>query len=150
MEKIEGERSNLPLLKSFADKKIISVYRQWESYNLNIKFENLHVFGQTLYSLPDAMPDISVMALRAGVRLGEYTGNRFEPSHSLALCLTAEQADRVEVDEATALKYLRGLTFACDESVRGWKLVTYKNYPLGWCKASDGVAKNKLPKGVRI
>ena len=150
MEKIEGERSNLQLLKSFADKKIISVYRQWESYNLKIKFENLHVFGQTLYSLPDAMPDISVMALRAGVRLGEYTGNRFEPSHSLALCLTAEQADRVEVDEATALKYLRGLTFACDESVRGWKLVTYKNYPLGWCKASDGVAKNKLPKGVRI
>ena len=150
MEKIEGERSNLPLLKSFADKKIISVYRQWESSNLKIKFENLHAFGQTLYSLPDAMPDISVMALRAGVRLGEYTGNRFEPSHSLALCLTAEQADRVEVDEATALKYLRGLTFACDESVRGWKLVTYKNYPLGWCKASDGVAKNKLPKGVRI
>ena len=151
IEKTDGARRDMPLIKpSFTDKKLIAEYSQWEKQNLKTTFKNLHLVGQTLYSLPDGMPHTSAQTLRAGVRLGEFLSNRFEPSHSLAMCLSKDEAEGIEVDENTAINYLRGLTFDCDENIKGWRLVLYNGFPLGWCKASGGTAKNKLPKGVRI
>ena len=66
------------------------------------------------------------------------------------MILKAEEAQNIDVDEQTALNYLRGLTFNADNAAKGWNLVTYKHYPIGWCKVSGGVAKNHLPKGLRI
>lgn len=77
-------------------------------------------------------------------------GKRFEPSHTLAMSLKRNEVNCVEVDEKTALNYLRGLTFNCDCALNGWKAVTYMGHPLGWCKAVNGTAKNHLPKGLRI
>lgn len=145
MEKTGGGRRDLKPLKPSADEKL---YRQWERENLNVTFKNLHLAGSVLYSLPQDCPKTSAQTLRAGVRLGELLKGRFEPSHSLAMCLKKEEAHCIDVEEKTALGYLRGLTF--ESNGRGWRLVTYNGYPLGWCKASDGTAKNKLPKGVRI
>lgn len=149
LEKTEGFRSNLKPLSARIDKRSEAIYRDWEKEYLGVKLDRLHTVGQTMYSLPDGMPDIHLQTLRAGVRLGELIGGRFEPSHSLAMCLTSDAAYPVSCDEATALGYLKGLTFPA-EGKRGWRPVTYKDYPLGWCKVSDGVAKNKLPKGLRI
>ncbi len=151
LQKNDGERRDVRLLTpSLKDKKLLSVYRQWESEFLNIKFENLHLIGQTLYSLPDAMPLTKAQTLRAGVRIGEFTGSRFEPSHSLAMCLADGEAQCLDVDGHTALNYLHGLTFNCGQTIKGWYVVAFDGFPLGWCKVSDGTAKNKLPKGVRI
>lgn len=150
LEKRGEERSDLKLLKQNIAKNELALYRDWEKQNLKVTFNNLHTVGQTLYSLPDDMPEICVQTLRAGIRLGEFAGNRFEPSHSLAMCLAKGEAEGIEVDEQTAVNYLRGLTFNCGEDLKGFKLVLFKGYPLGWCKAVNGVAKNKLPKGVRI
>ena len=149
IEKTDGGRRDdlKPVLPS-KDRRI-SLYREWERQNLNTSFKNLCFVGDTLYSLPDGMPKVPLQTLRAGVRLAEVT-ERVEPSHSLAMCLKAEEVQCVEVDEGTAINYLRGMTFSCPESFKGWKLVTYKNYPLGWCKCTGGTAKNHLPKGVRI
>ncbi|MGN0814631.1 MAG: RsmB/NOP family class I SAM-dependent RNA methyltransferase [Candidatus Coproplasma sp.] len=133
-----------------ADKKALALYRAFEKENLNIKFENIHSVGSNLYDLPDFVPDTGLQTLRAGVHLGEIKGERFEPSHSLAMCLIKPQFNAVEADEATALKYLAGNTFECDRSFKGWRVVTCLNYPLGWCKCVNGVAKNHLPKGIRI
>ena len=150
IEKSGGGRLDKKLLSpTVKDKKLLSEYEKWESENLKIKFKNLHLAGDTLYSLPDNFPKINVQTLRAGVRLGEFSGGRFEPSHSLAMCLNCQEAEGVEVDESTALKYLRGLTFDCPD-MKGWKLVLYNGFPLGWSKISGGIAKNKLPKGIRI
>ena len=129
------------------DKRVI-LYREWEK-SLKTSFDNLCFVGDTLYSLPNEMPQLTVQTLRAGVRLAEI-GQRVEPSHSLAMCLKAEEADCIEVDESTALQFLRGMTFSCSDNLKGYKLVTFKNYPLGWCKCTGGMAKNHLPKGVRI
>ena len=148
IEKRDGERRNLKEVLPSRDKRI-SLYREWERENLKTTFENICFVGDTLYSLPQGMPDVSIQTLRAGVRLAEVT-SRIEPSHSLAMCLKADEAECIELDEATAINYLRGMTFPCSESVKGWKLATYKNFPLGWCKCINGVAKNHLPKGVRI
>lgn len=139
-----------PLVPSVKDKKLVSVYREWESGALNVRFDNLHAVGETLYSLPDKMPQTGVQTLRAGVRLGEFVNGRISPSHSLAMCLKKGEAGFIEIDEETALKYLRGQTFNCDQNLKGWFIAAINGFPLGWCKATGGVAKNHLPKGLRI
>lgn len=151
MRKDEGEeeervRAVLPK----ADKKALALYRAFEKQNLAVEFGNIHSVGNNLYSLPDGMPETGLQTLRAGIHLGEIKGERFEPSHSLAMCLKGEQAKCVSVDGNAALKYLSGNTFECDQSFSGWRTVTYLGYPLGWCKCVNGVAKNHLPKGIRI
>jgi NOL1/NOP2/fmu family ribosome biogenesis protein len=66
------------------------------------------------------------------------------------MCLKAEQAKYcVPVDEKNAELYLSGNVIPCDEKLKGWALVTYCGYPLGWCKAVGGTAKNHYPKGLR-
>ncbi len=148
IEKLSGGRRDLKRVSPVSDKRL-NFYREWEKQNLKINFDNLCFVGGTLYSLPYEMPETSIQTLRAGVRLAEVA-SRVEPSHSLAMCLKAEETDCVEVDVDTALNFLRGMTFGCDERLKGYKLVTFENRPLGWCKCSGGVAKNHLPKGLRI
>lgn len=148
IEKTSGQRRSLKTVLPSKDKRL-NLYREWERVNLRTSFEKLCFVGDTLYSLPDEMPQTSVQTLRAGIRLAEVN-QRVEPSHSLAMCLKADEADCIEVDEGTAVNFLRGMTFSCNEQLKGYKLVTFKNYPLGWCKCTGGVAKNHLPKGIRI
>ena len=148
IEKQEGGRRDLKEVFPAKDKRL-NLFREWERENLKTSFDNLCFIGDTLYSLPSGMPGISVQTLRAGIRLAEVK-DRVEPSHSLAMCLNRDEADCIEVEEDTAINFLRGMTFACDENAKGWKLVTHKGFPLGWCKCTNGTAKNHLPKGVRI
>ena len=148
IEKICGGRRDLKPVLPSKDKRI-ALYREWERENLKTSFDNLCFVGDTLYSLPNGMPKTDVQTLRAGIRLAEVK-DRVVPSHSLAMCLKGDEAEGIEVDEGTAINYLRGMTFSCPENLKGWRLVTFKNYPLGWCKCTGGTAKNHLPKGVRI
>jgi len=150
-EKSGGGEDKISELKpEVKDKKLISLYREWEKENLSIKYDRLHLSGDTLYSLPEGMPKIGVQTLRCGVRLGEFSGGRFEPSHSLAMCLKKSEANFIDLDERGAIDFLKGLTFACDTNLKGWNVASYQGYPLGWCKAVCGTAKNHLPKGLRI
>lgn len=149
LEKQDGERADLPPVKYSADKSALKLFEEFSKENLPVRFGHICKGGNALYSVPDGMP-LPAGMLRAGVRLGEVINGRFQPSHSLAMCLKKEEAASIEVDENTALSYLRGLTFDCAPSEKGWRLVTYLGYPLGWCKAVNGVAKNHLPKGLRI
>lgn len=151
MQKCGGEECDVPPFKcEFKDGKLLAAYREFESRYLKKTFDNLHLAGDTLYSIPEACPSLPFKVLRAGVRLGEFIGGRFEPSHSLAMCLKGEEAQSVEVDHGTALDYLGGKTFDCPAQISGWAMVTYKGFPLGWCKCVNGIAKNHLPKGLRI
>ncbi len=144
-----GEKAcDVPTMKTVVPNADEKVYRQWERDNLREKFGRLHCVDGVLYSLPENCPDLNgLRVLRAGVRLGEVSHGLFTPSHSLAMCLEKDGAPSVEVDEAEALKYLSGLTFGADG--KGWKLAVFNGFPLGWCKVSDGVAKNRYPKGLR-
>ena len=60
------------------------------------------------------------------------------------LALTREQ-------EEDALAYLRGEQLGdIPADLKGWTLVTYEGYSLGFGKASGGVLKNHYPKGLRV
>jgi len=144
LEKAAGERADGFRLKEIksGDKR---EFEEFKKGVINAEFKNIVRLGEGVYSLIDGLP----AELKAGVKLGEVKGGRFEPAHALAMCLKPYEANGLEVDEETALKYLRGLTFECNAE-KGWRVVTHRGYPLGWCKVVDGVAKNHLPKGLRI
>lgn len=152
LQKTDGEDNDIqPFTAVFKDKKLLKTFREFEKDCLKTPpFENLHLVGDTLYSVPENCPAVNLQILRLGLRLGVFKNGRFEPDHSLATALNHTQANRIEVDEQTALSYLGGNTFSCNENAYGWHIVTHLNYPLGWCKAVNGVAKNHLPKGIRI
>ena len=106
-----------------------------------------------LYDLPEGVFDWKGLnVLRVGVRLGEVKNGRFEPSHSLAMCVKKEECknvvDLAEADERLE-KYFRGETIEADVD-NGWCVVCVNGYPLGLGKAVGGTVKNHYPKGLRI
>lgn len=160
--KVMGEGHFYAVLQKSGDKRAdiktfpageCKVYREWERENLNISLPEIFTGGKGVYCV-SGLPDVLKSGVRCacGVYLGSVSndGKRFEPSHAFAMSLKRDEAKTISVNERTALNYLRGLTFECPSGVFGWRLVTYQDYPLGWCKCLQGVAKNHLPKGLRI
>lgn len=115
--------------------------------------ERLVLFGEQLYFLPEGMPDYGgLRVLRPGLHLGTVKKKRFEPSHSLALCLDGEQVRRSRdfgAESSRMAAYLRGETFETEESGSGWSLITVDGFSVGWAKQVGAVLKNHYPKGLR-
>ncbi len=113
--------------------------------------DRLLKFGEQLYLMPEGMPSIKgLKVLRAGLHLGTIKKNRFEPSHALALALRKEDAKRaMELgSEENASAYLGGMTLNHDGE-KGWYLMTYEGYSIGWGKLTGQIMKNHYPKGLR-
>jgi 16S rRNA C967 or C1407 C5-methylase (RsmB/RsmF family)/NOL1/NOP2/fmu family ribosome biogenesis protein len=153
----DGESGNapagadLPLFKTGnVDKKHLAIYRAFEKETLAVSFERLFMAGEHLCAAPKDMPVCGVQTLRAGLYLGDFKGDRFEPAHALAMALKADEVKTVEVSEPVAIDYLKGNTFACSQTDKGWRVVTCHGFPLGWCKCSSATAKNHYPKGLRM
>ncbi len=113
------------------------------------------LFGDNLYLEPFYFPGKGVRIERAGLHLGTFAKNRFEPSLALARVLGADDVCSVyeitkdRQDEAYA--YLAGeQLYHIPPECKGWTLVTYEGYSLGFGKASNGVLKNHYPKGLRM
>ena len=135
----------------------VNVYREWEKATLLTSLPDIYLNGNLVFSVAPEQLQISLklsklgIPARAGIFAGEIAdGKRFEPAHCLAMSLKSSEVRCIDVDYNTALNYLRGRTFTCPENLRGWYAVTYLGYPLGWCKAVNAIAKNHLPKGLRI
>jgi NOL1/NOP2/fmu family ribosome biogenesis protein len=114
--------------------------------------ERLALFGIYLYLLPEDMPDLkSLRVIHWGWWLGTAKKNRFEPSHALAMGLSAEDVCQIipfDVDDLDLMRYLRGEVLS-SSGPDGWVLVTVNSYPLGWAKRVQGRLKTHLPRWLR-
>lgn len=113
----------------------------------------LVLHGEQLYAVPEALPRLSGLSLlRAGLWLGTLKKGRIEPSHALALALTGSGAQRtlaLAPEEPRLARYLVGdVLEAAGED--GWLIITVAGFPIGWGKRSQGIVKNRYPKGLRI
>ncbi len=98
--------------------------------------------------MPFALDGVKI--LRAGLLLGECKGTRFEPAHALAVAGGKTPFLRTaELSFDEAMRYLKGETIEKDTE-KGYGAVTYKGFALGLYKASDGMLKNRYPKGLRL
>ena len=148
LQKTEGDVGafSLPRPQKISQERL---YREFEAKYLTVKFNNLCLAGDTLYSLPQGAPHTKLQTLRAGVRLGTFAKGRFEPSHSLAMYLKEGQSNFLPLTQKQACDYLSGMPVDCPQSISGWCVAAYNGYPLGWCKASGGTTKNHYPKALR-
>lgn len=113
--------------------------------------------GEKIFAIPDVIAgDFGVLSQKlnmrqSGVFLGEQKGKDFLPGHDLALSIYARNdLPAVEVDKETALKYLRCENIKIDADVKGWCLVRYSGFNLGWIKALPNRVNNYYPKDWRI
>ncbi len=86
-----------------------------------------------------------------GVETAVPKGKGWIPSHALAMWRGYERGSypEVEVDEATALRYLRHEAVTID-APRGIVLLIYDGYPLGWVNNLGNRANNLYPQEWRI
>lgn len=145
-------KENMKLLSEFLDETISEDMAAW------IKNSRLVMFGEQLYRLPDMEVDIKGLKVqRAGLHIGEFKKQRFEPSHSLALALKLNDAKNVvklTCDNPQTIGFFNGQSVMLSneqaaECKKGWTLVCVDGYPAGWGKVNGTQVKNHYPKGLR-
>ena len=145
-------KENMKLLSEFLDETISEDMAAW------IKNSRLVMFGEQLYRLPDMEVDIKGLKVqRAGLHIGEFKKQRFEPSHSLALALKISEAKNVvklTCDNPQTIGFFNGQSVMLSdeqaaECKKGWALVCVDGYPAGWGKVNGAQVKNHYPKGLR-
>lgn len=145
-------KENMKLLSEFLDETIS------DDMAALIKNSRLVMFGEQLYRLPDMEVDIKGLKVqRAGLHIGEFKKQRFEPSHSLALALKLSEAKNVvklTCDNQQTIGFFNGQSVMLSdeqaaECKKGWALVCVDGYPAGWGKVNGTQVKNHYPKGLR-
>lgn len=145
-------KENMKLLSEFLDETISEDVAAW------IKNSRLVMFGEQLYRLPDMEVDIKGLKVqRAGLHIGEFKKQRFEPSHSLALALKLSEAKNVVKltwDDPQTTGFFNGQSVVLSdeqaaECKKGWALVCVDGYTVGWGKVNGTQVKNHYPKGLR-
>lgn len=145
-------KENMKLLSEFLDETVSEDMAAW------IKNARLVMFGEQLYRLPDMEVDIKGLKVqRAGLHIGEFKKQRFEPSHSLALALKQSDAQNVvklTCDDPQTSGFFNGQSVMLSdgqaaECKKGWALVCVDGYPAGWGKVNGAQVKNHYPKGLR-
>lgn len=145
-------KENMKLLSEFLDETIS------DDMAALIKNSRLVMFGEQLYRLPDMEVDIKGLKVqRAGLHIGEFKKQRFEPSHSLALALKLNDAKNVVkliCDNPQTIGFFNGQSVMLSdeqaaECKKGWALVCVDGYTAGWGKVNGTQVKNHYPKGLR-
>ena len=120
-----------------------------EVLQVELDEERLQVAGERLYYTPELTPDFGRLRIvHAGVWLGSFKKERFEPAHPLALFLKPGQAKNrhdLAAGSPALSAYLRGETLPAETS--GWTVVTVDGFPIGWGKGVQGTLKNHFPRG---
>lgn len=144
------------LLRSRISREGEKLYREFERQALKTTVGGiLYETGGMLYALPEGVFDWKELrVLRAGIRLGEIRNGRFEPSHSLAMCLKKDLFKSVldlPLSDLRTEKFLRGetLELGAEKGEKGWCGVCVDGFPVGWGKAAGDIVKNHIPKGLR-
>ena len=87
---------------------------------------------------------------KLGIDIGEIKGKDLIPAHALAMSNWDNLPyGRVQVDEPTALQYLRRADLIL-EGEKGWQAVYYQNIRLGWAKLLPNRTNNYYPPAWRI
>lgn len=128
--------------------------RLWQEFSTQFPIPftgQLKAFGDHLWLVPEQLPTLQQLkVLRAGLHLGEFKKNRFEPSFALAMAL--EQPKNYPHCLLTISeweKYVRGETIASDGN-QGWVVLIVDEIAVGFGKEVQGQIKNFYPKGLRF
>lgn len=152
-EKETFVRSGRPM-KNNSRRTQREVFRSWikniDNYNwYEIKDEFFLINSEHEYMIKVLESYLHIR--KAGVKIGKIAGKDLIPDHQLALSLyISDQINRVELTQEEALKYLRREEFTVDQAQKGWSLMTFENFGLGWAKILPNRINNYYPKESKI
>ncbi len=136
-----------------ADKKDIAVISRWAEMDGRIFIRN----GDTVYAWPsNLVHDFSLLmdklkVIYSGVLTGELIRDKLVPDHALAMSrIVANNAGRTELNKEQAIRYLQRKDIIMENANKGWQLVTYQQYSLGWVNVLPNRVNNYYPKELRI
>ena len=155
VKKLDGEtesgirvRTKLELLS----KKEMEIAKGWISVT---DHEFVKIMGR-VYAVPKKiLNETNFLSNRLniiyfGTLIGELIRDKLIPDHALAMSpLVARSIERTELTYAESISYLKKKELSI-RTGRGWKLVSYKNYPLGWINVLGNRINNYYPRELRI
>lgn len=151
-EKIRGGKKKMNF--SEMDKKLCPVIEPWVD-----KVSPFHFVEMSNYltAIPiNSMQEIKgVFApfkiIYAGLRLGKVIRNQLIPEHALALSIHyGENIPTINLEEEDTIRFLRKESFIIRDGLRGWTLISYRNYNIGWIKGMGNRFNNYYPVNWRI
>lgn len=88
---------------------------------------------------------------KSGVRIGKIMGKDLVPNHELAASLlNSPNTKRINLNRDQSISYLKREELKIDSEHRGWALMCFEGFPLGWAKILDNRLNNYFPKEIRI
>jgi 16S rRNA C967 or C1407 C5-methylase (RsmB/RsmF family)/NOL1/NOP2/fmu family ribosome biogenesis protein len=112
--------------------------------------EDLFAFPQQLEKELLTIVD-NVYVRQAGTTIGKIAGNDLVPDHALAVStLVNGSIVAVTLKKEEAIQYLRRDEVSIVTGQRGWTLVQFERYNLGWIKVLQNRINNYYPQGWRI
>lgn len=114
--------------------------------------------GTLIKAIPDSLSgaiqllESKLRVIRSGVAVAQLKGRDLIPEADLALSTAYRRGSfpEVDLDRATALKFLAREPFVLEGMPKGFFLLTYKNLPLGFVKNLGNRCNNLLPASRRI
>jgi 16S rRNA C967 or C1407 C5-methylase (RsmB/RsmF family)/NOL1/NOP2/fmu family ribosome biogenesis protein len=155
VKKLDGEDENEIRAREKFDllsKKEVAIVKRWvqETDDVFVK-----VPGREYAVSEKLLTDVNVLSnnlhvIYFGTLIGELVRDKLIPGHELAMSqLISDSIERVELTYEQAIAYLKKKELNIDPG-KGWKLVSYKNYPLGWINVLSNRINNYYPKELRI
>jgi 16S rRNA C967 or C1407 C5-methylase (RsmB/RsmF family)/NOL1/NOP2/fmu family ribosome biogenesis protein len=156
VKKLDGEEG--PYFKSknkfgLVSKVEVEVVNKWA----NNQSHQLVKHNGGVYGAPvNLITDINFLSdkLRVnyfGVKLGELVHEKFIPDHALAMSnLISDEIEKIEMNYENAIRYLQKKDLNISNLSKGWKLVSYEGFPLGWINVLHNRINNYYPKPLRI
>ncbi len=124
-----------------------------------VKEEGRHFIKHltTIYAWPEQLVNDFCLLLEqfrviySGTLLGDLMRDKMVPAHALAMSnIVADLIPRTELEREPAIHYLQRKDLKTETSAKGWQLVTFEGFFLGWVNVLPNRINNYYPKELRI
>lgn len=149
-----GNQSRRPAKKmNPCTRQELEIVKSWARLDGKQVIKNV----QTVYAWPEQLADSwslllgNLNVIYSGLLLGELVRDKMIPDHALAMSRSYSKNIRLfDVDSESAVRFLQKKDITVSGLSRGWQLLAYSGYPLGWINVLSNRINNYYPKELRI
>ena len=122
-----------------------------ENHTFALVADTIYAYSSEQFKAVQALSE-SLTAIYSGVAMGQIFKGKLKPDWALSQYVGVERKATavVELDEATALDYLRKKDIAVGDMAEGMNLVTHQGRVLGYAKKIGARCNNLYPNSLKI
>ena len=122
-----------------------------ESHSFAVVADTIYAYSSEQFKAVQALSE-GLTAIYSGVAMGQIFKGKLKPDWALSQYAGVERKATavVELDEATALDYLRKKDVAVGDMAEGMNLVTHRGRALGYAKKIGARCNNLYPNSLKI